>query len=391
MVARNNSHNKKGWLIIAAVVAAAAVFILTMRRNKLEAETAHPVRGDIVQTVSAFGRIRPVKEVKISPDVSGEIVEICFDEGESVRKGELLFKIKQDSYLLAIARCEATLGSALKARDAQRCELQLKELEYKRLQQLCENDAAPASQLEQAQIELESATARTAECECQIAAAEASLEAARSELDKTMVYAPMAGTVTSLRVKPGERVVGTSTMAGTEMMTIADLGQMELVVQIGENDICNIKVGDSAKIKPDASPATSLEGTVTRIAVCATGGGNVSSATDFEVRISVDSQDVMTLLPGMSASVVIYTGSKNDILTVPLQAIVLNGGRETVWTVDSRQQVSRRTVECGIQDFSKIEITSGLEESDLVVIGPYQLINKTLKERDKISIGDGFK
>lgn len=387
----SKNSKRKGWWIVAAVALATVVALLASKDKSASVETVRPQRGEIVQSVSAFGRIRPVKEVKISPDVSGEIMEICFEEGDHVRKGDLLFKIKQDSYLLAIARCEATLGSAVRARDAQRCELRLKELEHERLERLCEHDAAPAAQLEQAAVELDAARARAEECECQIAVAEAQLEAARSELAKTMVYAPMEGTVTSLMVKPGERVVGTSTMAGTETMTIADLGRMELVVQVGENDIRSIKVEDRARIKPDAAPSTTLEGRVSKIALRATGAGAMNSATDFEVRINIDSQDVISLLPGMSASVVIDTGSKNDILTVPLQAIVIKDGLETVWTVDQRQQVHRRTVECGIQDFGRIEITAGLSEDDLVVAGPYQLINKNLSEGDRVKIGDGFK
>ena len=387
----SKNSKRKGWWIAAAAALATAVALLATKDKSASVETVRPTRGGIVQSVSAFGRIRPVKEVKISPDVSGEIMEICFEEGDHVSKGDLLFKIKQDSYLLAIARCEATLGSALRARDAQRCELRLKELEHERLTRLCEHDAAPAAQREQAAMELDAARARAEECECQIAVAEAQLEAARSELAKTLVYAPMEGTVTSLLVKPGERVVGTSTMAGTEMMTIADLGRMELVVQIGENDIRSIAVADRARIKPDAAPSCSLEGSVTKIALRATGAGAFNSATDFEVRISIDNQDVISLLPGMSASVVIDTGSKNDILTVPLQAVVIKDGRETVWTVDQRQQAHLRAVECGIQDFSTIEIVSGLSEDDLVIAGPYQLINKNLSEGDRVKIGDGFK
>lgn len=369
----------------------AALALLPPQKGDIAAETVRPERGEIVQTASAYGLIRAVNEVTISPDVSGEIVELRFEEGDRVKKGDLLFKIKQESYLLAISRCEANLGCAIKARDVQQCERRLKELEYNQLKQLVENDAAPAVQLEQALIALQTATARCEECECQIAVARSQLEAARSELAKTTVYAPVSGTVTSLRVKPGERVVGTSTMAGTEIMTIANLESMELVVQVGENDICNIKAGDKAQIKPDSSPSVSLDGQVTKMAVSASRGGAISSATDFEVHISIDSKQITTLLPGMSASVVIFTGSKNDILTVPLQAIVVSGGKECVWTVDSKQLVHLKQVQCGIQDFGRIEICSGLEESDLIVAGPYQLINKTLREGDRINIGNGTK
>lgn len=383
------NRKRRGWSIAAAAAAlTTALILLPSNKGNDVAQTLRPERGEIVQTASAYGLISAVEEVTISPDVSGEIVELRFEEGDRVNRGDLLFKIKQESYLLAISRCEAALGSAIKARDVQQCERRLKELEYNQLKQLIENDAAPAGQLDQAAIALETATARCEECECQIAVARSQLEAARSEMAKTAVYAPMSGTVTSLRVKSGERVVGTSTMAGTEIMTIADLDRMELVVKVGENDICNIKAGDKAQIKPDSSPDVSMDGQVTKMAVSASRGGAISSATDFEVHISIDSKQVTTLLPGMSASVVIYTGSKNDILTVPLQAIVIDGGKECVWTVDSKQQARLRQVQCGIQDFGRIEICSGLDESDLIVAGPYQLINKTLREGDKINTGN---
>ena len=173
-------------------------------------------------------------------------------------------------------------------------------------------------------------------------------------------------------------------MAGTEMMTIANLDRMELVVQLGENDICSVKIGDRAEIRPDASPSSVLEGSVQKIAVSSSGGSDYGSTTDFEVRISIDNQDVIRLLPGMSASVSIITGSKNDILTVPLQAVGGKDGRETVWTVDDKGRVRRVDVRCGIQDFNKVEICSGLSESDLVVTGPFQMVNGGLNPGDKV-------
>lgn len=268
-------------------------------------------------------------------------------------------------------------------------ELTLKEMEYNRIALLHEQDAATLSQLQQAGTAFEAARARTEECDYQIAAARAQLEAARNDLGKTLVYSPIDGIVTSLKVKPGERVVGTSTMAGTEVMTIADLSRMELVVEIGENDICNLSPGDSALIKPDAAPQRHLTGHVEKIATCSSREGEIGATTDFEVRIYIDSQDVVRLLPGMSASVVIFTGSKNDILTVPLQAVFVRDGQETVWKVDSQQRVHPVCVSCGIQDFNTVEISDGLSESDRIVSGPFQLITKTLKDGDKIKTGDG--
>ena len=375
---------KKIWWIAAAAVAAVAIIAATGKDKTQRLETAHPERGSITHTASAFGRIRAVDQVKISPDISGEITDIFFDEGDTVRKGDLLLKIKQESYLTAIERCNASLSSAVMACEACKGETRLREREYGRMCRLKEGDAATETQLEQALSELECARAREKECEYRIAAEAASLRAAQSELGKTLVYSPMDGIVTSLRVKAGERVVGTATMAGTEIMTIADMGRMELVVEIGENDICSVNAGDRAEIRPDASPSDILQGRVEKIALSASTGRDMGSTTDFEVRISIDNQDIVKLLPGMSASAAIITGTKNDILTVPLQSVMVRNGHETVWTVDSLRRVHAVPVTCGIQDFSRVEICSGLTESDLVVTGPFGAINGTLSEGDKV-------
>ncbi len=381
-----NAGKKRGlWWGISAVGAVVLTILAGRSGNSVQkVETALCEKGSITRTASAYGRIRPVRQVKISPDVSGEITDIFFEEGDTVKRGDLLLKIKQESYLMAIARCKAALGTAVKARDAQACEARLREMEYQRLSALYESDATCLAQLQQAQISFETATARAGECEYRVAAEEASLAAARSELRKTLLYSPMDGVVSSLRVKPGERVVGTSTMAGTEMMTIADLDSMEIVVNIGESDIISISEGDAAQIRPDAAPEITLQGVVSKIAGCSVGAAEMGSNTDFEVRISIDSQDVIRLLPGMSASVLIVTGSKNDILTVPLQSVVVMDGRETVWVVESDGRAMPVTVTCGIQDFSRVEICSGLSVGERVVTGPYQTINKILKEGDKV-------
>lgn len=374
---------KVWWIAISAVVAV-AIAVISSRDKTPVVEVRKPALGSITQTASAFGRIQAVDQVTIAPDVSGEITEIYVDEGDTIKKSDLLLTIKQDSYLLAVERGAASLSSVIKARDAQRGEVKLRKLEYERTKKLFDGDAVPLSQLEQARAALETAEAREVEYEYRIAAEEASLKAAESELGKTMVYSPMDGVVTSLRVKKGERVVGTGTMAGTEVMTIADLNRMELVVEIGENDICNVKVGDKAEIKPDASPTHVLNGYVEKIALSASTGGSLGSTTDFKVKISIDYQEFIKLLPGMSASAVIITGSKNDILTVPLQAVTIRDGRETVWAVDERQRVRAVPVVCGIQDFSRVEICSGLDGDDLIVTGPFGLIAGGLSEGDKV-------
>lgn len=375
------------WWLWAAAAAAAVLLSIGLGADTLpEVEAAYPMVGDIRQSASAYGRICPEKEVKISPDVSGEIVAIYFNEGDSVRAGDLLLKIKQETCLNNISRCEAALGSAEKTLLVQQAETALKKMEYERTRTLYGADAACLAQLEQARIGWECADARTQECEFQIAAAKASLDAARSELAKTLVYAPMDGIVTSLRVKTGERVVGTGTMAGTEIMTIADLDRMELVVNLGQSDICNVKPGDPALIRPDAAPSLCLQGHVAKIAVCATGGVQNGAGSDFEVRISIDPQDGIKLLPGMSAAVTIFTGSKNDILTVPLQAVIVRDGQEMVWIIGGDRRVHSAPIGCGIQDFNTVEVTGGLDGSELLVTGPYQTINKDLTEGDKVKL-----
>ena len=375
---------RKVWWIMAASAAAAAVFLFTRGDKSPTVEVCRPQRGSITRTATAFGRIRAVDQVTIAPDISGEITDIFYEEGDTVKRGDLLFRIKQEAYLMAVERGSASLARALKSRDAQSCEVRLKRLEYERIKQLYDGDAATSMQLEQALSTLETAMAREQECECLIAEEQAALRSARNELGKTAVYSPIDGVVTSVRVKKGERVVGTSTMAGTEIMTIADMDRMELVVEIGENDICAVMAGEQAEIKPDAAPGNILRGTVGKIALSASAGRDMGLTTDFEVRINIENQDIIRLLPGMSASASIITGSKNDILTVPLQAVTIRDGREMVWTVDSQQRVRAVGVSCGIQDFSTVEICGGLSEEDLVVTGPFGLIAGGLSDGDKV-------
>ena len=375
---------KKPWWIIAILSAAAVIAVVSGKDKTPVVDVRHPERCSITRTATAFGRIRAVHQVTIAPDVSGEITGIFFEEGDTVKKGDLLVKIKQETYQTAIERGNASLSRAIKARDAQSSQTKLKRLEYERCRTLYGKDATCLMQLQQAQIEMETAIAKEQECEWLIAEQQAALKSARSELSKTLVYSPMDGVVTSVKVKEGERVVGTGTMAGTEMMTIADMEHMELVVDIGENDICTVKVGDRAEIKPDAALGRILNGKVEKIALCASAGHQMSSTTDFEVRISIENQDDIHLLPGMSAQTVIITGSKNDILTVPLQAVTVKEGREIVLTVDPERRICPVTVSCGIQDFSRIEICSGLEETDLIVTGPIGMIAGGLSKGDKV-------
>ena len=388
------NERKRGRRKVICAAAAAAVVLVFATRDKggdtVSVEVACPSKGSVTEISSVYGKIRPARMVTISPDVSGEIVKLYFAEGDTVRQGDLLLTIRQDDYLLAVSRAEASLGSASARKEAAQAEYVLRVEEAARADSLHARNAVSKADLQCAILARDIAACNLDEAYCQQEMAATALEEARTQLAKTLVYAPASGVVTRMSVEPGERVVGTNTMAGTEMMTISDLGEMELVVELSESDICKVKRGNTVRIKVDAAPGTTLYGQVSKIANSAAGTMNLSGITNFEARISIDSQDVIHLLPGMSASAEIITGSKNDILTLPLQSVFVHDGTQTVWTVDKAFTVHMRKVMCGIQDFRNVEILSGPEPGEKVVCAPFSAINSTLHEGAKVKIANNY-
>ena len=379
--------------MICAAAAAAVVLVFATRDRSgdtISVEVAYPVKDSVTEVSSVYGKIRPARMVTISPDVSGEIVKLCFAEGDTVRKGDLLLTIRQDDYLLAVRRAEASLGSATARKEAARVELGLRVEEAARADSLHARNAVSKADLQCAVLAREVAACNMDEAVCQEEMAVAALEEARTQLAKTMVYAPASGVVTRMSVEPGERVVGTNTMSGTEMMTISDLGEMELVVELSESDVCRVKRGNTVRVKVDAAPDTTLYGHVSKIASSAAGALSLSGITNFEARISIDSQDVIRLLPGMSAAAEIITGSKNDILTLPLQSVFVRDGVQAVWTVDRSSTVHLKKVRCGIQDFQRVEILSGPGSDEKVVCAPFSAVNSTLHEGAKVKISNDY-
>ena len=363
----------------------------------------------IIEAVTANGKIQPETEVKISPDVSGEIVELNVKEGDFVQKGTLLFKIKPEIYISSRDRAAATLNST-KSRLAQvEAQLIQAELAYNRSRKLFEENTISKADFEQAESQYKIAKAEKESAEFSVKSSEASLKEANENLVKTTVYSPMTGTISSLLVELGERVVGANMMTGTEVLRVADLNRMEVVVDVNENDIIRVKLGDTAIVEVDAYLDRDFKGVVTEIANSANTLGTTSDqVTNFKVRILILKESYDDLIteknpspfrPGMSASVDIYTSSKTGVLTVPIQAVTTRTDttntdpaaqdeiRTLVFVSDGTYALAR-DVKTGIQDNVNIEILSGLTEGEDVIVQPFSAISKKLSDSTKIEVVD---
>ena len=361
----------------------------------------------IIEAVTANGKIQPETEVKISSDVSGEIVELNVKEGDFVQKGTLLFKIKPEIYVSARDRAAATLNST-KARLSQvEAQLIQAELAYNRSKKLFEENTISQADFEQAESQYKIALAEKQSAEYSVKSSEASLKESNENLIKTTVYSPMTGTISSLLVELGERVVGANMMTGTEVLRVADLNRMEVMVDVNENDIIRVKLGDTAIVEVDAYLDRDFKGVVTEIANSANTLGSTSDqVTNFKVRILILKESYEDLIsernpspfrPGMSASVDIYTSSKSNVLTVPIQAVTTRTDtlstdpaakdkiRTLVFLSDGTYALAR-DVKTGIQDNVNIEILDGLKEGDEVIVQPFSAISKKLSDSTLIEV-----
>lgn len=370
------------------VLALTILIVSTLKKDETtEVTIEKPTLGTIVETIPANGRIQPVVEVKMSPDVSGEIVELNCQEGDEVIKGDLLIKIRQDVYISAVQRAEASLNSTKAQYQQQKAKMTRAELQMKRYVALYADSVISRSEYENALMEYEM------EKECFNAAGyvvksdEATLKEMNEQLEKTVIYAPMTGIVSKVMVEKGERVVGTSQMAGTELLRIADFENIEVIVDVNENDIVKINPGDSVSLNVDAYTGTEFSGRITGIANSAT-STYAEQVTNFKVKIGIIPESYSNLLkansipfrPGMSASATIFTDKVENVVTVPLQSVFYRNGEELVWVVDENGRVGERRVVTGIQDLYRIEIRSGLDLTDAIVTGPYSAISKELNE-----------
>lgn len=392
-------------LVVFAVIGKKAGWFGKPPMVKVAVEYA--VKRTITETITANGKIQPEKEVKITPDVSGEIVELTVKEGDPVKKGDLLLRIKPDIYISQKDRSVAAINSA-RARLAQ-AEAQFTQasLSFKRTRQLFEEQTVSKSEFEQAEASYNVAKAEVDAAKYSVISTEASLKEANENLIKTSIYSPMPGTVSMLLVELGERVAGTNLMAGTEILRIADLSRMEAQVQVNENDIVRVNLGDTAIIKVDAFLNEKFTGLVTEIANSAkTTGVSADQVTNFDVKILILPESYRKLAvtnanplrPGMSATVDIQTESKSDILTVPIQAVTTRIDtakmnptpsdediRTIVFATDGKYALAKDVI-TGIQDNNFIEIVSGLEDSIRVVTAPFSAISKKLSDSSHVEV-----
>jgi HlyD family secretion protein len=362
----------------------------------------------VTETITANGKIQPEKEVKISPDVAGEIVELNVKEGDDVVKGKLLCRIKPDIYISQRDRSLAAISSA-KARLAQsEAQFIQAELAYKRSKQLYEEQTVSKSEFEQAEAQYTVAKSEVDAAKYSVISAEASLKEANENLQKTSIYAPMTGTVSMLLVELGERVVGTSMMTGTEMMRVADLSRMEAQVQVNENDITRVNLGDTALISVDAYLDHKFKGVVSEIANSAkTTGLSADQVTNFDVKILVLASSYQSLVkkdeqnplrPGMSASVDIQTETRKNVLCVPIQSVTTRSDTTKVQVAPSAENIRTllfttdgkyafaKDVKTGIQDNTFIEILSGVKQGDEVISAPFSAISKKLSDSTLVQI-----
>ena len=399
------------WIIAAAVLIIAVLIIFgTKNKNKAIEVTSEVIsKKTITEVIPANGKIRPVVEVKISPDVSGEIIDLNFKEGDLIKKGELIIKIKQDVYISMKERSEASLNSVKAQLTQQLAQFSLVEQTYRRSKTLFDQKAISESEYENALSQYNVSKEQIKAAEFNVKSATAALKEAQENLIKTTIYAPMDGIISKMSVEKGERVVGTSQMAGTELLRIANFDHMEVLVDVNENDIIRIKQNDTASIEVDAYPNRKFTGVVTQIANSAKNiGSSVEQVTNFEVKILILPESYSDLIvngknpfrPGMSATASIQTDKKYNILTVPLQAITtrtdLKGDTtkksklademlEQVFVIKADNTLEVREITTGIQDISNIEVVNGLKEGDKVVTGPYSAISKTLKAGTKVA------
>ena len=393
-------------LLIFAVIGKKAGWFGKALTVKVAVENAE--KRVIVETITANGKIQPEKEVKISPDVSGEIVELTIKEGDHVEKGQLLLRIKPDTYISQRDRSMAAISSA-RARLAQsEAQFTQAELSFNRSKQLFEEQTVSKSDFEQAQASYTVAKAEVDAAKFSVISAEASLKEANEMLIKTSIYAPISGTVSMLLVELGERVAGTNLMAGTELLRVADLSRMEAQVQVNENDIPRVKLGDTALIEVDAYLDQKFKGIVSEIANSAkTTGVSADQVTNFDVKILVLPQSYQKLIaagnsnpfrPGMSATVDIQTESKADVITVPIQSVttrtdttktsttISNEDIRTIVFVADGQYARAKDVKTGVQDNTYIEIISGIAVNDKVISAPFSAISKKLSDSTLIEV-----
>ena len=448
------SSNKIWWILGGIIVVIGLGLFIAKQQGLIgkepstEVEFTKAKKADIIERVSASGKIQPEIEVKLSPDVSGEIVGLYISEGDSVVAGQLLLKIRPDNYESLLARAEAQVNSSKASVEQSRAvqsqaesRLVKAKIDYDRNKKLHDDKVISDADFDQynsqylvAKQDVESAKASVQAASFNVKSSEAALKEARANLTKTTIYAPQSGTISKLNVELGERVVGTSQMAGTELLRIANLNKMEVRVNVNENDITRVSMNDTVIIDVDSYSASGrkFKGVVYEIASSANGLGSTTATvsadavTEFEVKIRVlrkSYEDLIVgkhsypLKPGMTASVEIITDRKNGVLSVPLASVTTRDPnakegkdgeevkkeedsdnnedlqkvikkekiKEVVFVLGKDNKAKMKEVKTGISDFENIEILSGLAEGETIISGPYLTVSKKLKDGELVT------
>ena len=408
---------KKKTLII--ILSAAVVLILILiggkkagwfgKTGEFKAVDTQVVdRSTVIETVAATGKIQPETEVKISSEVSGEIIELPVVEGQQVEKGDLLARINPDLIQSALTQAQASLQNVQANLSQAEATLKNAKANYERNKTLFDKGVISKSAWDQSISDYEVAQATVKSAYYSVQSSAANVNQSRDNLSRTTIYAPLSGTISSLDVELGERVVGTQQMAGTEMMRVADLGNMEVEVDVNENDIVKINIGDSTRVEVDAYLKKPFKGQVTEIANSAESNLSADQVTNFKVKVRILEESYHDLIvgkseayspfrPGMTATVDIITNSEKNAISVPISAIVIkkdtisgksafeNNQYEAVFVKEGDKAVLRR-IKTGIQDDSNIVITEGLETGDEVITGPYNTVTKLLKQGDLVEV-----
>jgi HlyD family secretion protein len=434
LTAKQRRARRKKQIIYGSIALVAlwiiASIIWSKREKPIPVTTETAIRKTIVQTVSATGKIQPEVEVKISPEVAGEIIELPVEDGMRVKKGDLLVKIKPDSYKALLEQQEAAISAAKATNLQQKATMMKTEHDFKRAEDLFNKKLISEQEYNAAEAADDVAKNTYESSLHEIERAQAGSSQARDQLSKTTIYSPIDGTITILNSKLGERLVATGQFAGTEVMRVADLGHMEARVDVNENDVVNVKLGDKAEVKIDAYGDRKFNGTVYQIGNTGktTGAGTQEEVTNFEVKIRIEDHDVV-LKPALSCTADIHTNEVKDVVAVPMQAVTIRTGESNLSPEEiekKKQKVTQRDkgdnnaefvneraekaaqkeereklvkvvflkkgnkaqmakVTTGISDDTYTEIKSGIQAGDEVISGSYSAISRKLKEGAKVA------
>lgn len=416
---------KKIYWIVGTVVVLLGVLALLKKNgvigsndDAVEVESATVNEITIIETVSATGKIQPETEVKISSEVSGEIIALPIKEGQVVKKGDLLVKINPDLYVSGYNRTVSNLSGTKASLSQADASFKEAKASYDRSQALYNKGIISKSDWDKAVAAFEVAKATKESAYFNVQSANATVKEAKDNLGRTTIYSPADGTISSLGVELGERVLGTQQMTGTELLRVADLNNMEVEVDVNENDIVKVSIGDSTKIQVDAYLKKEFKGIVTSISNSASSITTADQVTNFKVKIRILKESYQDLLegkpatyspfrPGMTATVDIITKRKEKVLGVPISSVVVKSDttatkKYEVKETDNNKIKSKndqkfecvfvkngdkaqiRVIKTGIQDDTNIEVMSGLQKGDVVITGPYTTVTKDLNSGDKV-------